>query len=150
MAELCNFIVSLAGSMILFATVLYLYRAAARKLLRKKWMHWYVRRAVDWTIVGFCFLLIGATGGKGNDHLPEGMSAKIQPLWSRVFSELWRGDGDRREPVMKSYWHLRQLADIKWFLDNFFLFTIFPAFAVAFIGYSIERGTEKTQSTTKP
>jgi H+/Cl- antiporter ClcA len=152
MEEVLIGVVFLAGFIALFAGVLYLCRAAARKLLRKNWTHWYVRRAVDSTIVGFCFLLIGVlSGGKGNSRLSEDMNSQINSLWHRAFSGRWSAEDDpRRETARRTLWHLQELANLKWFLDNFFLFTVFPAFAVAFIGYSIERDKSKTQSGAKP
>jgi hypothetical protein len=116
----------------------FIYRSIAKLLFRKLWGKWYVRRAIDTSFIGLCLLLILIITS-GGSHMPEEMVAQIRPIISSVHGH-----------YPSQYFYLETLTDFKWLLDNLALYTLLPAFAVAFIGYSIERGTEKTQSTTKP
>jgi hypothetical protein len=111
----------------------FIYRSIAKLLFRKLWGKWYVRRAIDTSFIGLCLLLIQS----GWSHMPEEMVAQIPNISSF------------RNAYASKYIQLDTLMNFKWLLDNLALYTVLPAFAVAFIGYSIERGHAKTQGGAK-
>lgn len=105
------------------------YRSCASFLLNKLWKKWYIRRAVDASIVGF-FALVYSAGA-------------YESVSSGYIADVVGPRGYDLIATTREFWNLNYLLVLQWFVNNFGNYVIYPAFSLTAIGYVIERSRQQ-------
>lgn len=103
------------------------YRWLTSLLLNRFWGKWYVRRAVDVSIIGFLLLVFTSISYENTSS--RLIADKLGPeSYSLVI-----------EKHSKEFYRLNNLMVLEWFVENFGNYVVLPPLSVVAIGIAIER-----------
>jgi len=108
------------------------YRSIAGLILQNHWHWWYVRRAVDASIVGLIILFAGPMFSllKPDKHV-------LEKLKTSLFESHHVRELDVR--TLNAYNNFEELINMQWLLDHLVPLVVLPAGIVFMAGYSVER-----------